>query len=231
MAILMKTKCRTWRVQKRSFAIYPLSAQPNMGEPFKQLLMDLAIEAQQHAPRSAARSRALTQLIEAIHQSGRLSRLTRHTGRYPRSVFEDIYNEALQETYYYTCKKIDLYRPENPVMAWVNNTLNFKFIEVARQHPINRPGIIEPVPDPAIEDHILEYERLKDFLEADPKGLLASYWIRNHPEITFQRLIIARLQGTTWQALSVQTKIPLQALYAFFKRTLQKLLPYFHTYL
>jgi DNA-directed RNA polymerase specialized sigma24 family protein len=207
-----------------------------MGGSIDQQLMALALEAQSHPRKSSSRQQALTQLVIAIGQSGQLARLRTYAQYHSAPAFEDFYNEALQETYFYICNKIDLYRPDHPVMAWVNNTLKHKFQDVIRKHQSKQTSTYDPVildqllPELASSDS--DYECLRLFLETDPEGQLAAYSIRNHPEVTFQMLAIARhLQGTSWQDLSEQTDISLQTLSCFFNRTLQKLLPYFNKYL
>jgi DNA-directed RNA polymerase specialized sigma24 family protein len=233
----MQAECRSWRVRQRSFSLQPLSSKSAMDESIDQQLMALALEAQGHPLQSPARQQALTQLVIAIGQSNQLARLGTYAQYYSAPAFEDFYNEALQETYFYICNKIDLYRPDHPVMAWVNNTLKHKFQEVTKGHPHIKTDPYDPIildqrlPAPVVSNDP-DYECLRLFLETDPEGQLAAYSVRNHPEVTFQMLAIARhLQGTSWQDLSEQTDISLKTLSCFFNRTLQKLLPYCRKYL
>lgn len=233
----MQAECRSRRVQQRLFAIPSLSVTPSMGDSTNQKLLALVLEAQQYALHSAARQQALTRLVIAIGQSGRLARLRKYAQYFSASAFEDLYNEALQEMYFYICNKIDLYRSDHPVMAWVNSTLSFKFQDVMQKRQLRNtlsydPVIIDQRPSNSAAGDDADYQRLRLFLETDPEGLLATYSVRNYPEVTFQVLAIARhLQGNSWKDLSAQTQIPLKTLSCFFNRTLQKLLPYFHKYL
>lgn len=207
----------------------PKAPDPDPKDPIDQQLQALVLEAQRHLPQSSARRRALTQLVMAIEQSGRLDRLRKYAQSYSASAFEDLYHEAKQKMYFYICQKIELYRQEHPVMAWVNSTLNYKFLEAIKEqlkHPLDS---LHPGFGPDVDQ---EYQALHLFLETDPEGLLAAHAIRNHPTITFQFLAIARhIQGQTWRELEEQTGISIQTLSCFFQRTLQKLLPYFSKYL
>ena len=213
----------------RGFRSSPQTPDLDPDDSNDRQLQALVLVAQRHPPQSSARRRALTQLVMAIEQSGRLDRLRKYAPSYSASTFEDFYHEAKQKMYFYICQKPELYRQEHPVMAWANNILRFKFLEVVKEQsrfPIDGlQQLVYPEGDQ-------EYQTLHLFLETDPEGLLAAHAIRNHPEITFQALAIARhIQGQTWRELEQKTGISIQTLSCFFQRTLQKLLPYFRKYL
>lgn len=222
-----------------------LQGQNPMGDFTDRQLLELVLEAQGHPLHSPERQRSLTRLVIEIKRSGRLDRLRRFAPRYSPSLFQDLYNEALQEMYMYICHKVDLYRPDHPVMAWVNNTLRCKFLDVVKQHQFHEmpyePILFEQLFSTARNDDQprLDYDSLRCFLETDPEGLLRSYSSQKqpivtfqHPTVTFQFLAIARhIQGKTWEEIERETGISFKTLASFFTRTLQKLLPYFQKYL
>ena len=205
---------------------------------FERQLRDLAVEAQRNPAKSLARQRALTRLIAAIASVIRLDFLRKYAHNLTPAEFSDLCEEAEQETYRHACEKIELYRPEYAVMAWVHSTLKFKFFEVCKKRrqrdtsPYD-PEVLEQIaPLTPRENRDMEYQKLQEFLSADPEGKLAAYTIRNRPELTFQFLAIERVvRYKTWQELATQTESAIQTLSCFYNRTLQKLLPYFRRYL
>ena len=68
--------------------------------PLDERLKHLAMEAQQHPPKSQARQRALSQLLNAISQSKRLSRPRRDQFQ---KFYEEVYAEAVQRLFAYVC--------------------------------------------------------------------------------------------------------------------------------
>ncbi|NJM69376.1 MAG: hypothetical protein HC862_03610 [Scytonema sp. RU_4_4] len=108
---------------------------PSPNENLDQLdqrLQQHAKEIQQCPPLSPERQLALNRLVNEILKSGRLGRPQRQL--WSPSLYEDIYNEALQKTLLEICQKIDSYNPEHPVLAWVNFRLNFQFIDVVNDY-------------------------------------------------------------------------------------------------
>lgn len=86
-------------------------------------LKELALLAQRHPHATKERRIALTQLINAIWQSGRLCRP--YSGQF-QLPYEDIYDEAVQNLFFYICQEdnINKYDSERgEVMAWVNMLL------------------------------------------------------------------------------------------------------------
>lgn len=203
-------------------------------------LQALALKAQSHPHLSPPRQLALSQLVEAIWTSGEIAHP--HRGRWPASTYPEIHREALQETCLYICQKIDHYRCEHPVMAWVNNLMGFKIMEAGQEIHRSKERTLPNLDE--LEQHFLEQKShrdsascsnaalLRQFLQEDPEGLLQQKAIRGRPDITFQYLAIARhVQDQTWAEISAQTQIPLQTLCCFFNRRLHKLEPYFSRHL
>lgn len=207
-------------------------AQPN--EELAPLLRRLAQLAKQSPANSHTRRIALNRLIHQIVTSNQLGHPQRN--QWSSEMYEDLYNEALQRTLLEICQKIDNYRPEHPVMAWVNCLLKYNFLAVVREH--HHPHIILT----SIEDldRLIEksddasdnYQILRRFLEDDPEDRLKTAHIQGRSDVTFQSLAIARyVYDQSWENLSTNLGISIQTLCSFFNRQLRKLVPYFQKHL
>ena len=215
------------------------------GGDFDERLQQLAIEAKQQPPLSPQRQLLLNRLVNKILQSNRLSHPQR--GSWSRSLYEDLYNEALQKTLLEICQRIDNYNPDHAVMAWVNYLLKKRFSDVVRRY-FNHGITHVPQSNPnarVISLSELEYSLISEeptmtesqllgrFLEDDPENLLKNEHIRGHPQASFQYIAIARfVEEKTWEEISAELNdISIQTLYSFFNRQLRKLMPYFQKYL
>ncbi|NJR49450.1 MAG: hypothetical protein HC780_07630 [Leptolyngbyaceae cyanobacterium CSU_1_3] len=219
-------------------------ASPN--DDLDQRLQQQAKEAQQHPAQSPQRQVALNQLISEIMKSGRLAHPQKHL--WSTSLYEDLYNEALQKTLLETCQKIDSYNSEYPVLAWVNFRLNFQFIDVVNDYrkqgitqvpKSDKTGQITHLPslddlDSLIlpEETLCAAQLLQQFLEDDPENLLQKKRLREHPEVTFHLLAWSRfVEDQTWLEIAESLDISVQTLCSFFNRQLKELMPYFRKYL
>ena len=210
-----------------------------------QFFQQLVFEAQRHLPQSSQRQLALNRLVQGILRSKRLGHP--QICMWPTSLYEDLYNEALQRTLLEICQKIDNYKPEHPVMAWVNFSLKYHFIKVVKDD--GRGGITSiPESDQVYtmslpswddldrhvptEESLTAVQLLRKFLEEDPENLLKAERLRERPDITFQFLALAKyVEDKTWDDIAHDLGISIQTLCSFFNRRLQKLRPYFHKYL
>ncbi|MBW4464030.1 MAG: hypothetical protein KME07_01140 [Pegethrix bostrychoides GSE-TBD4-15B] len=192
---------------------------------------------------SPERQMLLNQFVNGILRSGRLGHPQRSA--YPPSLYIDLYNEALQKTLIEICQKIDQYKPEHPVMAWVNFRLNCQFIEVVKDYqkqgmtqmpkaesrfPVRLPSLEDlPLFSPAVEDADMQ---IQQFLRQDPEGRFQKLRLRERPDVTFQALAIAKfVEGKAWPEIAKSLDVPAQTLCSFFNRQLRDLVPYFKQYL
>ena len=221
-----------------------LARTPSGGD-FDERLQQLAIEAKQQPPLSPQRQLILNRLVNKILQSNRLSYPQR--GLWPPSLYEDLHNEAMQKTLLAICQKIDNYKPEHTVMAWVNYLLKKRFSDVVKKY--RKQGITNVPPSHRNERVVslneLEYSLISEeqtitdsqllggFLEDDPENILKNEHIRDYPQASFQYIAIARfVEGKTWEEISTELNgISIQTLSSFFNRQLRKLMPYFQKYL
>ena len=189
-------------------------------------LSQLAVEAQQHPAHSRQRNRALTKLIEVV---GRCHRLARpYKAGLQGLIYEDLYNEALLKTLDYICRNIDKYDPEEPVMAWVNQILKYRFNDVVDRHmkENNRTRELPSLNDldnyqspesPLSEEAIM----LRELIEEDPDNLFRSVSLRDSPEITWQVIALAKLDDETSKSISKRLGVAPTTIDSLFKRNLR----------
>jgi DNA-directed RNA polymerase specialized sigma24 family protein len=229
----------------------PEAKREEIGNCVDQQLQQQVEAARAYPPLSPQRQKLLNQIVQTIYRSGRLGHPQR--GQWPQSLYEDLYNEALQKTLIEVCQKLDQYNPDHPVMAWVNFRLNCQFIEVVKDYQkqgvtqMPKTGSSMPVRLPSLEDLPLlttqvaaqvaqdakaNNVQLQQFLRQDPEGLLRKQRLRERPEVTFQALAIAKfIEGQSWPEIATSLNISAQTLCSFFNRQLRALIPYFKEYL
>lgn len=200
-----------------------------MNQPRKddldQQLKQLAIVAQQYAPRTPQRQLALGQLVQMILKSDRLCHPQR--GKFTHR-YEEIYQEARQELLCFICQHIDKYAPERgDVMAWCNVLLERRFFreaipKVLDQQSIQKVSLSDLDHLALPEEPPVIAEIVKRYIESDPEDLLKSSHIKEHPEANFQALVKQRLEGKSWQEISEKFRIKVSTLSRFYQRSLSK---------
>lgn len=197
-------------------------------------LKQLALEAQRHPPRSPLRQHALTQLIEAIRRSGRLAHP--HRSKFSPPFYDLLYEEALNQTLAYVCRKIDNYDPERGTaqkfMNWVNFRLDRNIIDCRRD--FNEPDAQElpslndletlaapPPTAPSLAEDVRQY------IATDPEGVFRQAHIRNRPDATFQAIALARFAGHSWDDIATEFTLKIPTLSSFFQRCCDKFAPQF----
>lgn len=207
-------------------------------------LQQLAIEIQQHLPLSDRRQLLLSILVNKIWHSSNLVRPQKNLW-FP-DLYEDLFNEALQKTMLEICQKIDEYKSEHSVMAWINFYLNRQFervvsdryrqgvtyLPIAERTTFSLYSLDDLERDVPCEEAIGEARLLRQFLEEDPENRLQVEYINGNGRVTFQFLALAKfVEDRTWTDIATDLEIPLQTLYSFFYRRLRELIPYFQKYL
>jgi RNA polymerase sigma factor (sigma-70 family) len=198
----------------------------------KSLLKDKSQRARQLAQQRIAKNR----LITTIMQSGKLSKQGKWRSL---SNFEDLYNEALQQTFLEIWQKIDTYKPEYAVMAWVNQIFNWRFQDLVNKE--QKRGITnipkeEDIPkvrsldeltrDIGNEEEISETKQLKEIIEADPEQYLQNETIKGYPHASLQVIILMLLDGQKWREIADELNVPLSSAASFYQRRLRKIIPY-----
>jgi DNA-directed RNA polymerase specialized sigma24 family protein len=191
-------------------------------------LKNLALEAQRHPPHTALRQHALGELIEAIRLSGKLSRP--HRTRFSPQFYELLYEEAVNKTLIYVCRKIDNYDPERgqdkKFMTWVNFRLDRVILETSRE--FRDPNITELPSLTDIEEKFHSddspslFDKVRESIEEDNKNLFKKTHVRNRSDANFQAIALARFSGKSWEEISDKFSIPLPTLSSFFQRCCEK---------
>jgi hypothetical protein len=208
-------------------------------------LRRLAIAAQQCHPGSPAKRRALTELIIVMQRSGKLCRPRQEEFQ---MLYEEIYAEALQRLFSFICERINHYNPQKgEVLQWVNFMLSQRFFieasrdllptfyngidaRTVRHHTLESLDQSNPYEiNPQLIPHLLQ--EVKDYIEEDPEGLFAQIYVADHPAASFQYLALKRLEGYSWQDLSVELRIAIPTLSRFYQRCLTRFAPRLKTYL
>jgi DNA-directed RNA polymerase specialized sigma24 family protein len=218
-------------------------------------LRQLVCEAQQYPAKSAERRKVLNLLIIKIQQSKKLKRFTQWQN-FPG--FEDIYHEAKVKTYLEICNNIDNYHPENKVMAWVNQTLTWRFYDVLRPYE-NQPRILsldeldscKSDSDKSTSKELsrvekelkekltsasnneLELSAVRNFAKNDPEGILQNTYIGKDKNANLQKVILMRLDNEKWEDISQKLGHPIARLSDLYQRSTKKrkIIDYFRKYL
>jgi hypothetical protein len=205
-----------------------------------QRLQQLVQEAQQHPLKSARQRLALNRLIQEILNSRQIAHPQR--GAWPPDLYEDLYNEALQKTLMEMSRKINDYNPDFPVMAWVNQLMNWRFTDVAREflkmgmtnvpkkHEVPKVFSVEDLENQVSQkQEYSEAQVLRELIEEDPDGFFKKEHVKNRSGASFQRISLMVFDGKTWEQISQEFEIPLSTASSFYQRCSHKLIPYFQT--
>lgn len=189
-------------------------------------LKQLALAAQQHHVLTQGRQLALSRLIHDILRSGKLCRP--YQGRFP-GVYQDIYDEALQDLLLHICQHIDKYNPERgEVLAWCNTLLERRFFKEAIPKVIDKQGIkkmslsdLENLV--SVEESPPDFsEILRQYIESDPENLFRNNYISKQPKANFQALVKRRLMGQTWKEIAAEFNLEISTVSSFYYRCLTK---------
>jgi len=188
-------------------------------------LKELALLAQRHPQATKGWRIALTQLVNAIWQSGKLCHP--YSDQFQR-FYEDIYDEALQELLLYICQKIEKYNPQRgSVIVWCNVLLERRFFKEAIPKILDEQDLkkmslsdldnfTSPEEPPALT------ELLKECIEKDSENLFKKEHIGNHPQANFQTLALLRICGKSWKEIATEFDLKISTVSTFYYRCLTK---------
>lgn len=190
-------------------------------------LKNLARETQLYPPNTELRHYALRELVEAIRISGKLAHP--HRKRFSPQFYELIYEESVNKTLSYICRKIDTYDPERgskKFMNWVNFRLDRFVIESC--HEFREPKLselpslsdLEMIAQP--EEPPSLFERVREIIEEDAENIFKQAHIKNRPDANFQAIALARFSGKTWEEISGEFEISISTLSVFYQRCCNK---------
>lgn len=201
-----------------------------------QLLKNLALEAQKHPPGSKLRQHALTQLIEAIKLSGRLCHPKR-PGLSPK-FYNLLYDEVVNKTFIYVCRKIDNYDPERgdkKFMNWVNFRLEKVFIECEGEFR-ERDIDVLPWPDDPFdivvpEEPISLFDKVRKCLEEDVDNIFQKEHIKARKDANFRAIALKRFDGKSWKEIAQELDMKIPTLSSFFQKSCEKFRSQFKQYI
>lgn len=199
----------------------------------EQQLQELALQAQKHPLGTTARRITLSKLIDGIYRSGKLCHPYR--GQF-QGVYEQIYQEAVQDLFLYICKNLDKYDPERAsFMIWVNMLLSQRFFKeaipkiIGKAHEIKvESSVLENLEDLAFNDsesednYISAFKKIRRHIEIDSTGIFRQAHIKKYPKANFQEIAVKRWSGISWKDISEELNIPVATLSNFYQRTLEK---------
>lgn len=190
-----------------------------------QQLKSLILQAQRHPSLSLERQSALRHLVNGILQSGKLCHPQR--GRFS-GIYQEIYDEALQELLLYVCQNVEKYNPDRgTVMTWVNMLLERRFFReaiprVMGQQDLKRltlddlDTLVSPENPPTLT------EILQEWVDSDPDHLFRREHIEHQPEASFQALLKRRIAGTSWKEIATEFNLKIPTVSSFYYRCLTK---------
>ncbi|MEM8808251.1 MAG: sigma-70 family RNA polymerase sigma factor, partial [Cyanobacteria bacterium P01_G01_bin.38] len=183
-------------------------------------LKQLAVEAQQHPPKTPQRQRALAQLVDKLCRSKQLVRP--YQGQF-RGFYEDIYAEAQQRLFLYLCEKINRYNPELEVLQWANFLMKRRFfIEASREvmptapKGMDRSQVKRITLDALEKQEPLELrshattslsEAVIQSIQDDRDGVFRRTHILQKPEANFQYIALRFLGGYSWKEISADLDV------------------------
>ena len=199
----------------------------------EQQLQKLALQAQEQSLSTTARRIALSKLIDAIYRSRKLVRP--YKGQF-QGVYEHIYQEAIQDLFLYICTNIDKYDSKRgEFITWINMLLSRRFFKEAIPKVIGKTNemkvensVLENLEGTVFEkgenqeDYISQVEKIRKYIEIDPKGIFREAHVRKYPQVNFQAIAIKRWSGISWKDISDEFNIPIPTLSSFYQRTLEK---------
>ena len=186
-----------------------------------QQLQQLIAEACTYPARSSARQQKLDKAVKLVIRSNKLWRQN-----------ENYYQDALQQTWYYFLRNIDLYDPLHcNVITWLNNSLKWRLkdcykVEARKQSMATISleiddgyitDLISHLPAPPDIPPILS--ETYEWVKADPDGELREIHIKGYPHATCQALILLRLPPEQcWKDISREFNLPPSTAPNFYKR-------------
>jgi hypothetical protein len=173
-----------------------------------ETLRKLVAEACTYPPRSLKRQQTIERIYRLVMKSGRLWR-----------EYTPYYGDALQEMWVYCCQHLEEYDPSlSGVITWLDNYLKKQLRlfrdrqnrdQRRRANPIQtEQGDILDLTDsiparPPIEPVFDLWEKVLEWVESDPDGVLRRTCFRKRPEINAQELFLMRFPPeTSWQTIA-----------------------------
>ncbi|MBP0021648.1 MAG: sigma-70 family RNA polymerase sigma factor [Cyanobacteria bacterium SBLK] len=205
-------------------------------------LKRLALQAQNHPPKSPQRQKTVDRLLREIQASGCLCRPS--VPGHLRGAYEEIYAIAVQNIFRYLYENIDRYDPEKEVLQWANFLLRKRFPDAIREitklYRGVRPTQLQRLTLEDWDRIILpesenvtspEIQEICQYLQEDPENIFRSTCIGKNPAASFQYIALQVLAGRSWREISTELGLKIPTLSGFYQRSLKKFAPKFKEYL
>ena len=187
-------------------------------------LKQLVEKIQQLAPKDRQRRKLLNELIIKIQTEGRLKKFESY--RYLPD-FDDLYADAMTDCLTHISTSINKYDPEKAeVMAWVNQTLLFKFRTAFNKRYRNKVKLVSdelklmniPFLSQEKED---SYGLLRELIQNDPEGILKNIKIKKH-DVSLQQILLMLLDDKKWKEIALELHLSISTAQSFYSRSLEK---------
>jgi hypothetical protein len=194
----------------------------------------LADKAKQYPLSKTEGRKALSILINSIYCSNKLCRPNMGL---PASLHNEIYKEGLQNLSLWLCHNIHKYDSERgDIMAWVNTLLIKRFYREAARSIMGKknqiyvePSFWDNLPSYDLpsridcEKEIIErFQKVRNYIETDPKAIFKQAKMKSNPNITFQKIALKKISGASWKQISEELCVPIPTLSNFYQRRLDK---------
>lgn len=193
----------------------------NVVDHLNQQLQQLVAEACSYPAKSLMRRQKLNEVVRLVMKSGKLWKEN-----------TPYYNDALQQTWLYFCRKPEQYNPEScSVITWLDHSLKWRLQDLrasileeqAKIVHASTPGTEEASDSlenlPAAPDIPLILEETFQWVKTDPEGELGSTHVKGRPDVTCQILILRRLPPETpWKTIAKEFNLSPSTAPNFYKR-------------
>lgn len=197
----------------------------------KQQIQQLIEEVKKHSE-PIKRRIALTKFLQAIYQHKNLLVMPSYT---MMPDYEEIHQQALQDTLLVVSQKIDSYESGKPLLPWIAGIFRNKFYDALKRHRPNKVNFISldcfSYNLSSLSQDDLR-QTMQDFLLDDPENILKTTTVRGCPHITLQKLLwLIHIEDKTWETIAAELNSKISTLSSFYQRNIQKHKAYFQKYL
>lgn len=197
-----------------------------------QKLMEKLIEEVKKHSDPTKKKIALTKLLQEIYNNKNLLVVPDYT-ELPN--YEEIYQEALQNTILALAREIDSYQSGQPALPWIKGIFINKFFDALKKYTSKKVRLLSL--------DTLSYsfaalsrkdprQNLENFLLKDPENLLKNTRLPGYPHISLQKLLwLILIEDQTWETVAKELDANVSTLSGFYQRNIKKHKAYFQKYL
>ena len=216
------------------YRLIPQNAKIKLKEEtnIEQLLQNLVKDIQNNSE-SSKRPIALTKFLQQIYKLKNYFVMSSYI-RLPD--YEEIHQQAFQDTILVISQKIDSYELGRPILPWIRGIFRNKFFDSLKKNQSNKVRILSldnlnyNLPDRSNDS--VNQNNIEDFIRRDPDNIFRNTTIRDRPEITFQKLLLSILiDDQKWETVASELGVKMSTVSTFYQRNMKKYRAYFEKYL